>query len=220
MGKGHSARGRYPRPMGRLTEVGRSAARGVFEPPARVLTRWGVSPDAVTVLGTVGVAAGALGFYPRGELLVGTLVIVVFVFSDSLDGTMARLSGRSGPWGAFLDSTLDRVGDAAIFSGLAWWFLGDGDEPLLGALALLGLVGGLMVSYARARGEGLGLDATGGVAERSERLVAVLLGTGLAGLGVPFVQAVALWFVAVGAWVTVGQRILGARRSSSRATPA
>jgi CDP-diacylglycerol--glycerol-3-phosphate 3-phosphatidyltransferase len=206
--------------MGRLTEVGRSAARRVFEPPARLLTGWGVSPDAVTVVGTVGVTVGALGFYPRGEFLVGTLVIVVFVFSDSLDGTMARLSGRSGPWGAFLDSTLDRVGDAAVFSGLTWWFLGDGDDPLLGGLALLGLVGGLMVSYARARGEGLGLAATGGVAERSERLVAVLLGTGLAGLGVPFVQAVALWLVAVGAWVTVGQRVLRARRSAAKAAPA
>jgi CDP-diacylglycerol--glycerol-3-phosphate 3-phosphatidyltransferase len=187
----------------------------VFEPPARFLLARGVSPDAVTVVGTVGVAVGALGFYPRGELLVGTLVIVAFVFSDSLDGTMARLSGRSGPWGAFLDSTLDRMGDAAVFCGLAWWFLGAGDDPLLGGLALAGLVGGLLVSYARARGEGLGLAATGGVAERTERLVAVLLGTGLAGLGVPFVQAAGLWFVAVGSWVTVGQRVRRAKRSAA-----
>jgi CDP-diacylglycerol--glycerol-3-phosphate 3-phosphatidyltransferase len=200
--------------MGRLTETGRSVARGVFEPPARFLLARGVSPDAVTVVGTVGVAVGALGFYPRGELFIGTLVIVAFVFSDSLDGTMARLSGRSGPWGAFLDSTLDRIADAAVFAGLTWWYLGEGDDQVLGGLALAGLVGGLLVSYARARGEGLGLDASGGVAERSERLVAVLLGTGLAGLGVPFVQAVALWFVAVGSWVTVGQRVRGAKRSA------
>src|SRR5688500_18803570 len=90
----------------------------VFTPPARFLLRHGVSPDAVTLVGTVGVVAGALVFFPRGQLLVGVLVITAFVFSDLLDGTMARMSGTSSSWGAFLDSTLDRFGDAAIFGGL------------------------------------------------------------------------------------------------------
>jgi len=188
------------------------AAKGVFAVPARFLLRLGVGPDAVTVVGTMGVAVGALAFYPRGELLVGTLVIAVFVFSDSLDGTMARLAGRTGSWGAFLDSTLDRIGDAAIFAGLVLWFLGDGDDLLLGTLALAGLVGGFLVSYARARAEGLGASAGGGILERSERLLIVLVGTGLSGLGVPYVQSAALWLVAVGAWVTVLQRVLAVRR--------
>lgn len=204
--------------MGRLTESGRSVARGFFGPPARLLTRWGVSPDAVTVVGTVGVVATAIVFFPRGELLVGTLVLLVFVFSDSLDGTMARLAGRSGPWGAFLDSTLDRIGDAAVFVGLTLWFLGDGGDTLLGVLALASLVGGFLVSYARARAEGLGVDASGGVLERSERLVVVLAGTGLSGLGVPYVMAAALWVVAVGSWVTVLQRIGTVRKATRTVT--
>lgn len=200
--------------MGRLTESGRGVVRGVFGPPARLLTRWGVSPDAVTVVGTVGVVSAALVLYPRGELLAGTLVILFFVFSDSLDGTMARLAGRSGPWGAFLDSTLDRIGDASVFVGLALWFLGGGDDRLLGVLALVSLVGGFLVSYARARAEGIGVDASGGVLERTERLVLVLAGAGLTGLGVPYAMAVALWVVAVGSWVTVLQRVLAVRAAT------
>ncbi|MBV9097426.1 MAG: CDP-alcohol phosphatidyltransferase family protein, partial [Frankiaceae bacterium] len=82
----------------------------VTEPVARTLVRWGVTPDALTIVGTIGVAGGALGFYPRGHFFVGTLVITAFVFSDMLDGAVARVRGTSGPWGAFLDSTLDRVG--------------------------------------------------------------------------------------------------------------
>jgi CDP-diacylglycerol--glycerol-3-phosphate 3-phosphatidyltransferase len=199
--------------MGRVTEAGRQAARGVFAAPARLLLRMHVSPDAVTVVGTVGVAGGALVFFPRGELLVGTLVVTLFVFSDTLDGTMARMAGRSGPWGAFLDSTLDRIGDAAVFCGLVLWFLGAGDDALLGWLALAALVGGFLVSYARARAESLGVQATGGVLERAERLIIVLVGAGLDGLGVPFVLAVALWAVSVGAWFTVVQRVLTVRRA-------
>lgn len=200
--------------MGRLTESGRAAARGVFGPPARLLLRLHVSPDAVTLVGTAGVVATAFWFFPRGELLVGTLVILLFVFSDTLDGTMARMSGRSGPWGAFLDSTLDRIGDAAVFSGITLWLLGDGDQWTLGVVALAGLVGGFLVSYARARAEGLGVSAGGGVLERTERLVIVLVGAGLSGLGVPYVLAVALWLVAVGSWVTVVQRVLTVRRAT------
>jgi CDP-diacylglycerol---glycerol-3-phosphate 3-phosphatidyltransferase len=89
-------------------------------PLARLLLRLGVSPDAVTVVGTLGVAFGALFFFPRGQLLTGVLVITAFVFSDMLDGLMARMTGRTSAWGAFLDSTLDRFGDAAIFGGLVF----------------------------------------------------------------------------------------------------
>jgi phosphatidylglycerophosphate synthase len=91
----------------------------VLTPVARGLVRLGVSPDVVTLLGTFGVCAGALAFYPRGEFFWGTVVITAFVFSDLVDGTMARMTERSSRWGAFLDSTLDRLGDAAIFGGLA-----------------------------------------------------------------------------------------------------
>jgi CDP-diacylglycerol--glycerol-3-phosphate 3-phosphatidyltransferase len=197
-----------------LARNARAAAGRFFTPPARLLLRLHVSPDAVTFAGTVGVVAAALWFYPRGELLWGTLVIVLFVFSDTLDGTMARLSGRPSTWGAFLDSTLDRVSDAAVFVGLALWFAGEGDELALVWASLVCLVGGLLVSYTRARAEGLGLDGSVGLAERTERLIAVLAAAGLAGMGVPYVLAVVLWLLAAATWFTVGQRMLHVRRQA------
>ena len=106
----------------------------LFTPVIKLLLRLGVSPDAVTLVGTVGVVAGALVFFPRGELLIGVLVITAFVFSDLIDGSMARMSGRVSPFGAFLDSTLDRLGDAAIFGGLAMYYVGPGDNDALAAL--------------------------------------------------------------------------------------
>src|SRR5918911_552313 len=114
----------------------------VLTPVARALVRLGVSPDVVTLLGTLGVCAGALAFYPRGEFFVGTLVITAFVFSDLVDGTMARMTGRSSRWGAFLDSTLDRLGDAAVFGGILLYYAGRGDDMLLVVLALYCLVFG------------------------------------------------------------------------------
>jgi CDP-diacylglycerol--glycerol-3-phosphate 3-phosphatidyltransferase len=189
----------------------RSLAGRVVDPVARFLLKLGISPDVITVLGTVGVSIGALYFFPQGRLLAGVLVILIFVSSDMLDGSMARMSGRSGPWGAFLDSSLDRLADAAIFGGLVLWFLGEGDDTLLGALALYCLVGAALVSYVRARAEGLGLRAAGGIAERTERIVLVLTVTGLAGLGVPYVLPAGLWLLALAITVTVVQRILAVR---------
>jgi CDP-diacylglycerol--glycerol-3-phosphate 3-phosphatidyltransferase len=198
--------------VGGFTDSGRVIARQVFTPVARLLLRLGVSPDAVTVVGTVGTSAAALYFFPRGELLVGTLVICLFVFSDSLDGTMARLAGRPSTWGAFLDSTLDRVADAAIFCGLALWYAGEGDDLAMVAVALAALVGGLLVSYARARAEGLSADASVGIAERTERLVLALLAAGLSGIfDAAWVLQVGLVLVAVLAWITVVQRIWAVR---------
>jgi CDP-diacylglycerol--glycerol-3-phosphate 3-phosphatidyltransferase len=199
--------------MGRFTDSGRGVARRVLTPVAALLLRLKVSPDAVTVIGTLGTSTAALVFYPRGEFLVGTLVIGLFVLSDSLDGTMARLAGRPSTWGAFLDSTLDRVADAAIFCGIALWFAGDGDDLLLVGVTLAALVGGLLVSYARARAEGLGADASAGIAERTERLVLTLAAAGLSGIfDAPWLLAAALWLVAALSWITVVQRIWAVRQ--------
>jgi CDP-diacylglycerol--glycerol-3-phosphate 3-phosphatidyltransferase len=104
-----------------LNKYARALFTKIFTPVARLLLKLGVSPDVVTVVGTLGVCAGALAFYPRHEFFWGTIVITLFVFSDTVDGVMARMSGRSGRWGAYLDSTLDRVGDSAIFGGLVLW---------------------------------------------------------------------------------------------------
>jgi CDP-diacylglycerol---glycerol-3-phosphate 3-phosphatidyltransferase len=191
----------------------------ILTPVARALTKAHISPDAVTIVGTIGVSAGALAFYPRGEFLVGTLVITAFVFADNIDGIMARLSGRKSTWGAFLDSVLDRIGDAAIFGGLALWFAGDGENLRMTALLIACLAFGAVVSYARARAESLGYTASGGIAERADRLVAVLVTTGLVGLfGLPVVVLeVVLWLLmAASAW-TVFQRIREVRRQAIQA---
>lgn len=191
----------------------------VFTPVVDALLRWGVSPDAVTLVGTVGVCAGALVFFPRGELLVGVLVITAFVFSDLIDGAMARKSGRVSPFGAFLDSTLDRLGDAAIFGGLAMYYVGPGDDDWLAALAIYCLTMGSVTSYARARAEALGMQAKVGIAERADRLVSILVITGVAdlanrlGAGEDALWAipVTLGVLAVASTVTVVQRILVVR---------
>lgn len=197
----------------------RSIAGWAVDPVARFLLRLGISPDVITVLGTLGVSAGALYFFPQGRLLAGVLVIMIFVSSDMLDGAMARMSGRSGDWGAFLDSSLDRVADAAIFGGLVLWFLGDGDDQVLGILALYCLVGAALISYLRARAEGLGYRAAGGIAERTERIVLVLACTALAGLGVAYVLSVGLWVLAVAITVTVVQRMWAVRQQTRPASP-
>jgi CDP-diacylglycerol--glycerol-3-phosphate 3-phosphatidyltransferase len=158
-----------------LNRFARALFTRIFTPIAAFLVRRGVSPDVVTLVGTLGVVGGALGFFPRGEFFWGTLVITAFVFADLVDGTMARMTESSSRWGAWLDSTLDRVGDAAVFGGIALWFAGGGDDLLLVALCLYCLSAGNVVSYARARAEGLGMTANVGVTERADRLVIVLV---------------------------------------------
>jgi CDP-diacylglycerol---glycerol-3-phosphate 3-phosphatidyltransferase len=198
-----------------LNKYARALFTRIFTPVARLFLKLGISPDVVTIVGTLGVCFGALAFYPRHEFFIGTLVITAFVFSDTVDGVMARMSGRSGKWGAYLDSTLDRVGDAAIFGGLVLWYAGRGDDFVMAGLALACLILGSVVSYAKARAEGLGFTADVGIAERADRLVAVLVVTGLVGLGLPeVVLGVVLALLAVASLITVFQRILLVRRQA------
>jgi phosphatidylinositol phosphate synthase len=192
----------------------------LLTPVARFFLRVGIGPDVVTLVGTLGVCGGALGFYPRGELFWGTIVVTAFVFSDMVDGLMARMAGRSSKWGAFLDSTLDRVGDAAVFGGLALWFASGGDSYLLACVALYDLVMGSVTSYAKARAESLGMTANVGIAERADRLVAVLVATGLSGLGIPYLLPLVLWVLAVASTITVVQRIVAVRRQALAAEAA
>ncbi len=184
----------------------------LLSPIAHLLLRMGVSPDTVTLVGTIGVCAGALVFFPRGDLLVGVLVVTAFVFSDLIDGYMARMAGTSSKWGAFLDSTLDRLGDAAIFGGLAMYYVGPGDSDALAALAIYCLVMGSVTSYARARAESLGMQAKGGLAERADRLVAILVMTAFSEFfNLPVLVPITLGVLALASTVTVVQRILGVR---------
>lgn len=191
----------------------------VLHPFVRLFIKLGISPDTVTLVGTIGVSAGALVFFPRGELLIGVLVITAFVFSDIIDGRMAREMGRSSKFGAFWDSTLDRVGDGAIFGGLALYFAGtgkdQGDSYLYLCVTLWCLVMGSITSYARARAESLGMDAKGGIAERSDRLVSILVMTGLGAMfDLPILMYVTLWVLAVASTYTVVFRVLKVRRQA------
>ncbi len=198
-----------------LNRFARAFANKLFTPLARLFLKLGMSPDVVTIVGTAGVCVGALGFYPRHGFFWGSIIVSVFALSDTVDGVMARLSGRSSKWGAYLDSTLDRVGDSAVFGGLVLWYAGDGGTPYLAALALACLILGSVVSYAKARAEGLGMTANVGIAERADRLVSVLLATGLVGLGVPEVLlTVVLALLALASLITVIQRMFEVRRQA------
>ncbi|MFJ7268329.1 phosphatidylinositol phosphate synthase [Streptomyces sp. NPDC099050] len=211
-----------------LNKYARAFFTRVLTPFAAFLLRMGVSPDAVTLIGTAGVVAGALVFYPMGEFFWGTITITLFVFSDLVDGNMARQAGVSSRWGAFLDSTLDRVADAAIFGGLALWYAGSGNNNALCAVAIFCLASGQVVSYTKARGESIGLPvAVNGLIERAERLVITLVAAGLSGLetfGAPswigLLLPIALWVVAVGSLVTLIQRVVTVRRESAEADAA
>ena len=188
-------------------------------PTGRALVRMGVTADAITVIGTVGATASALVFFPRGMWFTGAFLVWMFVMFDMVDGAVARASGKSTKFGALLDSCCDRVADAAVFGGLAWYFARH-DRPALLAAAMLCLVLGSLTSYIKARAEGAGFSCDVGIAERSERLIIVLVGTGLTGwpFRVPFVQAGALWLLVIASTITVGQRLATVWQQSRAST--
>jgi CDP-diacylglycerol--glycerol-3-phosphate 3-phosphatidyltransferase len=189
----------------------------LLDPVAHALARTPITPNAITITGTVGVAAGALWLFPTGHLFAGTLVCWFFVMADMLDGALARVKGTTGVFGAFLDSTLDRVADASVFGGLAAYFVFGGHSRLLAGVAVYCLVSGALVSYAKARAEGLGLRCDVGLAERTERLIIALVAAGLAGLGVPYVLSAGLWLLAAASTFTFGQRVLAVRKAAAAA---
>ncbi len=191
-----------------LNRYAREFFARLFTPLAAALLKRGISPDAVTIFGTLGVVVGGVVLYPLGYLFWGSVVISIFAFTDLLDGNMARQSGRSSPWGAFLDSSMDRVGDAAIFGGLILYFAGRGDDLSNAYLALLCLVLGFVTSYVKARAESLGLRCEGGIAERADRLTVILAATGFVGLFLPvWVLTAVLVLLALASAFTVAQRV-------------
>lgn len=190
----------------------RAPVTALITPLCRAMMKVGIRPNHLTVIGSLGTALSALYFFPRGDFFVGTLVVTLFVLSDLFDGTLARLTSSAGTrWGALLDSTLDRVSDAAIV--LAIFIYLDSENERSAWLALGVLVASSLVPYIRARAEGLGIDCSVGIGERTERLIFLLVGTGLFGFGLVNALNASLWLVLLMSVITIAQRLHVVSRS-------
>lgn len=188
------------------------AVTRLITPVAASALRIGITPNAVTWVGAVGVIASALFFYPRGDFFLGTAVISFFALSDLFDGTMARISkAGASKWGSFLDSTIDRVTDSAILLGVSIYLIDNDDQ--LSFVVIATLVTGMLVPYIRAKAESFGVECSGGIAERTERLIMAMSAIALDGLGVPYVMAGGMWLLAGLGAVTVVQRMLIVRKA-------
>ncbi|BCO52933.1 MULTISPECIES: phosphatidylinositol phosphate synthase [Mycobacterium] len=202
--------------MSKVPFLSRAAFARLTTPTAKACLRLGLTPDVVTILGTVVAVAGALIFFPMGKLFIGTLVVWFFVLFDMLDGAMARERGGGTRFGAVLDATCDRVSDGAVFCGLLWWIAFGLHDKLLAAATLICLVTSQVISYIKARAEASGLRGDGGIIERPERLIIVLVGAGISDF--PFVAwppalPVAMWLLAAASLVTCAQRLRTVRTS-------
>lgn len=188
-----------------LSAILRKPVARVVDPVALLLLRIGVTPNGMTFFGSLGTCVMALWLWPQEEYFWGTLGVIAFIFSDLLDGTMARISKKSTQWGAFFDSTIDRVVDVALIGALVLSLLKTDDR--LAVVAFAALIGGFLVSYVKARAEALSFNCSGGFAERAERVIILLTAVGFAGLGVPYILAVGIWILAISAFATFIFRI-------------
>jgi CDP-diacylglycerol--glycerol-3-phosphate 3-phosphatidyltransferase len=188
------------------------AVTRVITPVAKIALRIGITPNAVTWTGAIAVVTAALYFYPKGEVFLGTVIICVMALSDLFDGTMARISQKgSSKWGGFLDSTIDRITDSAILIGVCIYLIDNDDQ--LAIVVLVTLVTGMLVPYIRAKAESFGIECSGGIAERTERLIISLAAIGFHGLGIPYIMAIGMWLLAVLGTYTVVQRMLIVKRA-------
>lgn len=197
---------------------GREIAKAVFTAPARALARVGVTPNQVTIVGTAVTVCAAVGLLGTGRWVSGPIVLGIVLFADSLDGTLARLTGKSSQFGAFLDSTLDRLGDGAVFGAITYAVArqatNSGMQSWLLIAAVVSMVGAATVPYARARAEAVGAEASGGIAERTDRLVIALVAVFCVGIGLPhWILATALSWTALASLITVATRIRSAYRT-------
>jgi len=181
------------------------AVTRVITPVASLALRMGITPNAVTWTGAIAVVASAMYFYPKGQFFIGTVVICIMALSDLFDGTMARISQKgSSKWGGFLDSTIDRITDSAILIGVSIYLINN-DDPLA-IVVMVTLVTGMLVPYIRAKAESFAIQCSGGIAERTERLIISLAAIGFDGLGIPYVLSFGMWLLAVLGAYTVVQR--------------
>lgn len=196
----------------------RAAYTKISKPLAKAALRVGLTPDTVTMIGTAGSVLAALILFPIGQLWWGAVAVWFFVLADMLDGAMARQRGGGTRFGSVLDATCDRISDGAVFCGLLWWAaFGLGDSGLMVA-TMICLVTSQVISYIKARAEASGLNGSGGLIERPERLIIVLAGAGLSDLPffpIPLALPVGMWILAVASLITVGQRLHSVRTSPS-----
>ena len=208
--------------MSKAPFLTRAAFARITDPLARAALKIGLTPDRVTVMGTAASVAGALILFPTGRLFAGTLVVWFFVLFDMLDGAMARQCGGGTRFGAVLDATCDRISDGAVFCGLLWWTVFGLHDRALSAATLICLVTSQVISYIKARAEATELRGDGGLIERPERLIIVLVGAGLSDLpmlAVPHALAVAMWVLAAASVLTCAQRLAAVGRSAGAGDP-
>jgi CDP-diacylglycerol--glycerol-3-phosphate 3-phosphatidyltransferase len=200
----------------------RAAYEKLSTPVAKAALRAGFTPDSITIIGTAGTVIAALTLFPIGQLWWGAVAVSFFVLADMLDGAMARVRGGGTRFGAVLDATCDRIGDGAVFAGLLWWAAFGLRSASLVVAILICLVTSQVISYVKARAEASGLSAEGGLIERPERLIIVLVGAGLSDLPffpLPWVFHVAVWVLAVASLITLGQRVHTVRTSPGAMEP-
>ena len=203
-----------------LSAHGRRPIAPVVEPIARALNSMGVSPNAMTVFGTVAAIAISVTLIPTGHLFAAAVLTGLFAAFDLLDGTMARLRGGGTRFGAVIDASCDRITDGALFGAILWWvFHSHGAPGHLIVATLICLVAGQVTSYVKARAEASGFTVNGGLVERPERLILALVGIGLQGLGVPYAVEIGLWALAVGSTITVVQRLVMVGRGPGAGDP-
>jgi CDP-diacylglycerol--glycerol-3-phosphate 3-phosphatidyltransferase len=182
-----------------LTDLARKWGKGFVEPIARLIGRTGVSPNVVTLTGAV-LNVGVAWILAQGYMRIGGLLIPLVGLFDALDGTLARLTERRSRFGAFLDSTMDRFSEAILYLGLLFFYTQYGARQEI-LLIYATIVGSLMVSYARARAEGLGLDCKVGLLTRLERTIVLTVALILDQM------SVALWILAILTNFTAFQRM-------------
>ncbi len=189
----------------------RSLLSPIVDAIARVFVKLGFSPSGLTVVGVL-LAAVAAGLISQGMLAAGGIMVLIAGVFDMFDGAVARMTDRATKFGAFFDSVMDRVSEAIVLLGLLWFYIEDGEQ--LGAmLVYVAIVGSTMVSYARARAEGLGIECKGGLMQRPERVASLGIGIIVGQWWEPAVLIV-LGVIAVLTVVTTVQRVVETARGA------
>lgn len=184
----------------------KNISTAIANPFAKLFIKLKISADVITFVGTLGVSVVSVLFFAKGDFLIGSLLFTFFVGFDALDGTMARMLGKKSKWGAFFDSVMDRIADGVVLASLSYYFINQQESVLL-ILSLIALISSEIVSYIKARAEGLGLNCETGIAERPERVLIIIFGTFLTGLGIEVALSWSIWILTILSLITILQRI-------------